>query len=401
MKSTYMTAMAAILVATALATPLQCAAQDETGAGQRPKYLLVNLASPLGGTASAANSINNRGWAMGAANLAGNTTAHAMLWIYGKAIDLGTLGGASSSVAWSSVKNNSGVISGISDTSIVDPLGEVWSCAEGFFPSSSGHTCLGFMWKDHVMTALPTLGGNNGFAAGNNKLGQIAGWAETAVHDATCIAPQVLQFEAVVYGPKPNQIQELPPLPGDSNGSATAINDHGDVVGISGICANAIGGATAAHAVLWENGTPITPINIGNLGGVAWNTPTAINNHGQVVGFSDLPGDSVANPNYQAFLWTKNGGMTNLGHLPGDTLSIAWGINDAGQVVGQSIGPAGSRAFFWQNGVMTDLNTLVAHGALSLVYANDINDSGEIVGGAYNATTSDSPAFLAVPLRTQ
>jgi probable HAF family extracellular repeat protein len=381
----------------ALAMPLQSAAQDT--AGTVPSYLLVPLGT-LGGTTSAANSVNNRGWALGSAALAGNTTAHAAAWVYGKMIDLGTLGGPNSAVAWSSVKNNSGMIAGISDTSIVDPLGEVWSCAGGgFFPSSSGHTCQGFVWKDKVMRALPTLGGNNGFAAGDNNLDQIAGWAETATHDATCTPPQVLQFEAVVYGPKPDQIQQLPPFPGDLDGAATAINDQGQVVGISGICANAVGGASAAHAVLWENGTPT---NIGSLGGVAWNTPTAISNQGVVVGFSDLPGDSAANPNYHAFIWTKSGGMTDLGTLPGDSLSVAWGINAHGQVVGQSINASGSsRAFLWQNGVMTDLNTLIAPGPLSLVYANDINDSGEIVGGAYNSTTQDSPAFLAVPLATQ
>jgi probable HAF family extracellular repeat protein len=302
-------------------------------------------------------------------------------------------------VAWSSVKNNNGTIAGISDTSIVDPLGEIWSCAEAFFPSSSGHTCRGFVWQDQVMSALPTLGGNNGVAAGANNLGQIAGWAETAIHDPTCIAPQVLQFEAVIYEPKIGRVTPLPPLPGDSDGTANDINDLGQAVGISGICANAVGGASAAHAVLWENGTPT---NIGNLGGVAWNTPTAINNHGLIVGFSDLPGDSAASPNYHAFIWTKSAGMTDLGTLPGDALSIAWGINDEGQVVGQSINSSGSsRAFLWQNGMMTDLNTLVAQGPLSLVYANDINDSGEIVGGAYNSTTGDSPAFMAVPLRTQ
>jgi probable HAF family extracellular repeat protein len=388
MKSTYLNAM---ILAGALAIPLRCA--------ERPKYLIVDLPDTLGGTASAANSINNRGWALGAATLAGNTTEHATVWIYGKPIDLGTLGGPNSSVAWSSVKNDSGMIAGVSDTSIVDPLGEVWSCAEAFFPSSSGHTCLGFVWQNRVMSALPTLGGNNGVATGDNNKGQIAGWAETTVHDPTCIAPQVLQFEAVVYGPKPEQILELPPLPGDSDGAATAINDLGQVVGISGICANAIGGATATHAVLWENGLPT---NIGNLGGVAWNTPTAINNQGVVVGFSDLPGDSAASPNYQAFLWTKSAGMTNLGTLPGDAMSIAWGINEQGQVAGESINSDGSsRAFLWQNGVMTDLNTLIAPGPLSLVYANDINDLGEIVGGAYNSTNGNSPAFMAVPLRTQ
>jgi probable HAF family extracellular repeat protein len=385
MKFTCMTAMI-IVGALAAAEP-----------GQQPHYAIVTFGT-LGGTTGAANAINNRGWVMGAANLPGNTTVHATLWIDGKIIDLGTLGGPNSAVPWTAVNNNHGLISGISDTSIVDPLGEIWSCAEGFFPSSSGHTCQGFAWKDNVMRALPTLGGNNGFAAGDNNFGQIVGWAETTYHDPTCIPPQVLQFEAVIYGPGQEQIQPLPPLPGDVDGAATAINEQGQVVGISGICANAIGGLTAAHAVLWENGTPT---NIGNLGGVAWNTPTAINNRGAIVGFSDLPGDSAANPNYHAFLWTKNGGIQDLNTLPGDTMSIAWGINDQGQVVGQSIGSAGSRAFLWQNGVMTDLNTLVPQGSLSLVYANDINSSGEIVGGASNSTTGDSPAFLAIPVRAQ
>jgi probable HAF family extracellular repeat protein len=395
-KSTYMTA---IIVTGALAIPLQCAAQGLTAPEQRPKYLIVNLPDTLGGTVNAANAVNNLGWAMGAQYLAGNTTEHATVWVYGKAIDLGTLGGPSSSVAWSSVKNNNGMVAGVSDTSIVDPLGEVWSCAEAFFPSSSGHTCLGFWWQDHVMSALPTMGGNNGVAAGMNDLGQIAGWAETAVHDPTCIAPQVLQFVPVIYEPKKGLVTALPPLPGDPDGTTNDINDLGEAVGISGICANAVGGASAAHAVLWEKGVPI---NIGNLGGVAWNTPTAINNHSVVVGFSDLPGDSAANPNYHAFLWTRSGGMIDLGTLPGDSLSIAWGINEQGVIVGQSINADGSsRAVMWQNGVMTDLNTLIAPGPLTLVYANDINDAGEIVGGAYNAYTTDSPAFMAVPLRTQ
>jgi probable HAF family extracellular repeat protein len=388
MKLTYVTAL---IVIGALAVPAECAAQN--------MYRIVTLGT-LGGTASAANSVNNRGWAMGAANLPGNTTEHATVWIHGKTIDLGTLGGPNSSVAWSSVKNYNGLISGISDTSIVDPLGEIWSCAAGFFPSSSGHTCQGFAWQDGVMRALPTLGGNNGFAAGDNNLGQIAGWAETTTHDPTCTPPQVLQFEPVVYGPKQEQIQQLQPLSGDPDGAATAINDLGQVVGISGTCGTAVGGSTAAHAVLWESGAPT---NIGNLGGVAWNTPTAINNRGVIVGFSDLPGDSAASPNYHAFIWTKTGGIIDIGTLPGDSFSIAWGINEQGQVVGQSINASGSsRAFLWQSGVMTDLNTLlVAAGPLSLVYANDINDSGEIVGGAYNSTTTDSPAFLAVPISPQ
>jgi uncharacterized membrane protein len=50
------------------------------------------------------------------------------------------------------------------------------------------------------MKPLFTLGGNNGFAAGVNDHGQIVGWAGNTVHDPACVAPQVPQFRAVVWG---------------------------------------------------------------------------------------------------------------------------------------------------------------------------------------------------------
>ena len=52
----------------------------------------------------------------------------------------------------------------------------------------------------------------------------------------------------------PDQIHDLPLIPGDTSGAATAINDNGQIVGISGICDQAVGRHTAKHAVLWENG---------------------------------------------------------------------------------------------------------------------------------------------------
>jgi uncharacterized membrane protein len=59
----------------------------------------------------------------------------------------------------------------------------------------------GFIWKNGVMRALPTLGGNNGFASGVNNRGQIVGWSENKVYDHTCTPPQVLQFRAAIWGP--------------------------------------------------------------------------------------------------------------------------------------------------------------------------------------------------------
>ena len=56
----------------------------------------------------------------------------------------------------------------------------------------------------------------------------------------------------------------------------------------------------------------------------------AINNKGEVVGFSDLSGDGSGTPNFHAFLWTKSSGMKDLGTLPGDAYSEALGINRSG-----------------------------------------------------------------------
>jgi probable HAF family extracellular repeat protein len=383
--------MLPVLLLTAGVTPLAQAGQ----AHGQTVYEVTDLAS-LGGTASGGSSINNRGWVAGFSNLPGDQIRRAALWRDRSIVDLGTLGGPNSSVVWP-VKNNRGVIAGIAETGEIDPLGEAWSCS-AFFPGEpTGHICLGFVWESGEMRALPTLGGNNGFATGVNRQGQVVGWAENTVRDPTCNPPQVLQFRAVIWGFRDGRIQELPPLPGDTVTAATAINDRGQVVGISGICDNAVGRFSARHAVRWEHGM-VT--DIGNLGGRAWHTPMAVNQRGDVVGFSNLPGDEGGRFNAHAFLWTERGGITDLGTLPGDTTSQALGINARRQVVGLSCGASGCRAFLWEDRVMVDLNTLVAPGhAGDLVTAGDINDAGVITGETLDRETGDRLAFVASPTR--
>jgi probable HAF family extracellular repeat protein len=366
------------------------------------QYRVVQLGT-LGGTSSSGNALNDLGWVMGSANLSGNTTEHAVAWTEGFQIDLGTLGGPNSDVSWP-VKNDFGIVAGWAEKAALDPLGESWSCT-AFNPTGTpdGHVCTGFVWQYGVMIALPTLGGSNGFAAGVNEQGLIAGWAENSVHDGTCSAPQVLQFKPVVYGPGPNRIQELPTYAGDPDGAATAINAQGEVVGISGICDDAVGALTAKHALLWANGKVI---NLGSLGGEGWNTPMAINNRGDIVGFSDLPGDfsgGQLTPNFHAFIWTKETGrMVDIGTLPGDSLSEALDINNEGQVVGVSY--PSTHAFLWQNGKMQDLNSFIpSDSPLVLIDAGGINDSGQITGQACVIVDggcpygNDTPAFLAIP----
>ena len=377
---------AACAAAFTLALPAAASAQG--------RYRVQDLGS-LGGSVSAGVGINNFGLVTGSSYLSGDQRTHATAWLLGSTFDLGTLGGDNSAVVFP-VKNDYGLIAGVAETAQLDPNGESWSCS-AFFPTATHHTCLGVVWEWGHKRALPTLGGNNGFAAGINDRAQVAGWAETARRDPTCSpqSDQVLQFLPVVWGPARDQVRALPLVEGDSSGAAVALNNHGQVVGISGDCDQAVGRFTARHAVMWDHGRLI---RLGDIGGQAWNTPVAINQHGDVVGFANVPGGATPGSFHaHAFLWTRAGGMRDLGTLPGDTGSQALGINDRGQVVGVSYGgTAGSRAFLWENGAMVDLNTRAPGYGGRLVAANDIDDVGRITGQAVDGTVA--VAFVAVPV---
>jgi probable HAF family extracellular repeat protein len=384
--------MKRLIAACALASALLLSGSAQ---GAPAGYQVANLPS-LGGTSSFGSSVNNRGWVAGSSNLAGDETQHAALWQSPFTPDLGTLGGPNSGVLWP-VKNDQSIISGISQTAAPDPLGERWSCS-AFFPAATavGHQCLGFVGRDGVMRPLPTLGGTNGFATGTNNSGVTVGWAENTVHDPTCVPPQVLQFRAVVWGPPPDRIRELPPLPGDTVSAATALNDRGQVVGISGICDRAVGRFSAIHDVLWQNGQPT---DLGSLGGVAWNTPMAIDERGEVVGFANSSAAAGGHFAVHAFLWTRKDGIQDLGTLPGDATSQALGINDRGEIVGTSCdADFNCRAVIWRDGQISDLNTLVAPGYLdTLITANDIDESGRITGQAFEFSSGALVAFSARP----
>jgi probable HAF family extracellular repeat protein len=243
-----------------------------------------------------------------------------------------------------------------------------------------------------VKTLLPTLGGNNAAAVAINNRGQATGVAETNVVDPVCASPQVFDFKAVIWGPKEDEIHELSPLPGDNEAVTTGINDNGRVVGTSANCAF---GPFPIHAVLWQDGKPI---NLGTLGGAVFNIAFGINNRGQVVGGSDLPGDI----GHQAFLW-ENGVMTDLGSLPGLPVSQALSINNQGQVVGFSQDLLGVTivAWIWENGLITDLNSLIpADSPWFLVEALGINDRAQIAGFAFNTSTRELRGFILTPVQS-
>ncbi len=363
-------------------------------AGQ-PPYTVTDLG--VVGPAGQPFYLTNNGLVSGAAAFPGNTL-HAVLWYKGQRLDIGTPGlGGSNSMAIG--VNERGQAVGEAETHSLDPKGEDFCGFAALGLHALGTTCLPFLWQFGMTIPLPTLGGNNGAANQINNRGEVAGIAESATADVNCPAAgaQKLQFKPVIW--ENGQIQELPTYPGDMNGTAIAINDNGQVVGTSGDCTtfNPLSSLnlTPLHALLWQNGKMT---NLGNLGGTGHGNgieAVGLNNLGQVVGNSDLKGDT----NFHGFLWTWETGMRDLGTLPGDANSLAISINDAGEVVGVSLDASfNPRAFVRKGGVMTDLNTLIPpNSALFLITACLVNASGEIMGIAVEKSTGEVHGYVVTP----
>jgi probable HAF family extracellular repeat protein len=380
MKS-WLTLVTAIALLAALANPVKLAAQQD-GQSRRLHHYRITVLPTLGGTFSQAFGISDEGWINGGSTLTGDGAVHAFFWRSGIMTDLGTLGGPNSNSYFP--LNDSGEVAGLAETSNADPNGEDF-CFFGTYL-----TCLPFVWKNGVMTALPTLGGNNGNALEVNNRGQVAGVTENSTPDPTCSAPFFLQFKPVIW--ENGEVKELPTFPGDPDGTAGEINDNGQAAGGSGNCTS----NPFAHALLWFRGRAI---DLGNLGGAMNNVAEDINNRAQVVGASDLPGDTTAH----AFLW-QNGIMTDLGTLPGDVSSGATGINDKSLIVGNSCDVnSNCRAFIYEGGIMTDLNTLTTNGSsLFLLDASGgTNSRGEVAGRVLDENTLQVHAYRAIPCDEQ
>ena len=180
------------------------------------------------------------------------------------------------------------------------------------------------------------------------------------------------------------------------NSTAAALNDTGQVVGSSTLP----GGAS--HASLYSNGT-VKDLGVLGTNPAASSVATGINAAGQIAGWSN-PNPSLIYVQH-AFLYA-NGVMKDLGVLGGKiagqaaTYSFAYGINAAGQVVGSS-GWLGNdfiraHAFLYAGGVMKDLGVLGQFVFQGLTYSNSsasaINAAGQVVG--YSSTSSGYHAFL-------
>ena len=354
-------------------------------------YKVTDLGALGNDNLGCAMSINNEGWTViqdasmvpGQQDNAGGTILKARdaIGINGSQIDLGTLGGQNSWMNWGEI-NDRGQIVGYSETAVLDPNGED-ICTFG-----THLTCRPFLWQDFHMSALPTLGGNNGQASAINNRGQIVGFAEDGTVDSSCPANKTNNRTQLPVLWENGKAKALP-TGNDPGGNALWINDKGQIVGFTGPC-----GATN-HAAVWDNDN-VNTLPDNGTGAEAFGN----NDRGQIVGFVGSPDGGIPN----GALW-QNDTLTNLGILPGDFGGIASGINDKGQVVGSNFDSHfnWAHAFIWQNNVMTDLNALFPHNSnLLAVMANKINERGQISGMAIVRSGPDKGnihAFIATPVR--
>jgi probable HAF family extracellular repeat protein len=304
------------------------------------KYTVTDLGA-LGTTSSYAFGMSSNGLVTG--NY-GNGSNKAFLYANGTMSDLGTVAGGTTSYGYG--VNNSGQVVGYASVAGSDRA---------------------FLYTNGTMTNLGANGGTSSQARGINDAGQVAGFLVTGG-----------KYRAFLY--QNGMMTEIAPLTGNQC-QALAINNSGVIAGWTSIDAG-----SGQHAATYANGAWT---DIGSLGGNSY--ASAINSKGHVVGRSGF----ASGMEIRGFLY-KDGTMVDLGSLAGSlNNSFAAAINDADQVVGYS----GNSAFLYENGVMTDLNTLIPanSGFMNLEYANAIDNSGRIAG--YGTTTdSHIHAFLLTPI---
>lgn len=217
-----------------------------------------------------------------------------------------------------------------------------------------------------MITDLGVLsGGTSSLAGAINNLGEVIGISQTAT-----------DFHIFLWT-ETNGITDLGKL-GFSSSRIYAefldFNDNGQIAG------TAFGPAVFNTAFFWSASTG--PIDLGSLGLGSSIYARAINNLGQVVGYGTT-NSGIAH----AILWSQTTELTDLGAFDGmDTFAL--GINDLGQIVG-FVRSSEDIAIPFLRSVAGDVSYL----DIADAYATDINNFGQIVG-AYPTATGDLHPYI-------
>lgn len=260
------------------------------------------------------------------------------------AVDLGSLPGAANSQALA--VNDRGDAAGVS----------------GFgFPTSA------VMWTAEGLTdigSIPPLVSTS-YAHDINKRGAVVG-------HGTVFGPGSVGTHGFLY--QDGVLTDLGTLPGETESYAVAINDRGEIAGISFTFFG------QSHLVIWRDGAihdlGVLPAGDANV--------TDMNNRRQIVGYA------TSSSGERAFTW-RDGVVTYLPPLTEGGSSFAWAINDRGEIAGASYTPSGElHPVLWRDGVAIDLGTLPGSGVCQ---AEGLNDRGQVVGWCAIHATGTASAF--------
>lgn len=179
-------------------------------------------------------------------------------------------------------------------------------------------------------------------------------------------------------------LTELPMLEGFANLHATGLNASGQVVGfgyngtILGTTPNRLGNINDGLAfVTGPQGTGTTVIS--PLAGHAWSRATAINDAGQVAGVSS--NQFARAEQAQAFIAPAGGGAAAAITGLGGQVSEASAINASGQVAGYYKDAAGQRHAYLSSADGSSIKTLALTGDVGYVTVTDVTDDGRVIGG--------------------
>ena len=343
-------------------------------------YRVTDIGVPPGYTSSLALAINNAGQVAGVCHNAGGSHAlrHTPADGVNPAVleDLGTFENGSYSVAFGI--NEAGHVSGDSDTQNAEPRG--------------------FAWQGAALVDI--VGGNGGaniHAFDLNDAGRIVGRMTNSG------SGNPAKFRAILWEEDPDRpgryIQTtLSVLPGGdpafSFSDAQAINSLGQIAGES-----FISDGTSNHAVIWDNDSAHTIIDLPRLAGAGASLVFDINDAGQVVGESYFP--FVGS---HATLWgpEPDHEAVDLGTLPGHVHSHAEAINASGIAVGTSTADSSAteRGVVFLNGRAWDLTALLdpSESGWTIISAQDINDAGQIAATARR--NGSAHAVVLTPVTT-
>lgn len=337
------------LVATLLLTACQSDRMSAPAASPAPRAAQSSVQAvdlgTLGGSASIAVAVNDRGQVVGYSRIASEEW-RPFLWQNGTMRELPTLGGPCPSTWFSCVAlgiNQSGEVVGMTANTSWQWRGTLWTRA-----------------GDAVeLPALLPTGGSSARAL--NDRGQIVGKSMSSAGEE----------HAVLW--EKGAVEDLGSLGGRSN--AGAINERGEVAGDY----TATNGQT--RAFYWSRGTGL--IDLAPLPGGTYAFARGINERGEIAGTS-----TAADGRYHAVRWTVQGGVASVADLSGvGEYSEGWKTSNAGDVVG-SYATTGIavQAALWVHGEVTILPTL---GGRSLAFG--ISETGLVVGESYY-----SPWWIAV-----